>query len=430
MKEREGTMSGLSRREFLRLLSAAGAVGFAGGTSAAPGSGKAHVVVIGGGFGGATAAKYLRLMDPAVQVTLIEPNRTYFTCPGSNDVIASIHPMRAIERDYRTLANRYGVNVIHDQVTGIDPDRREISTAGGGKLVYDRLIVSPGISFQWDAIEGYDQAASQRMPHAWKAGAQTELLKGQLRAMPDGGLVVIAPPANPFRCPPGPYERASLIAWYLKRHKPRSKIMILDAKTKFSKQGLFMRGWEDLYPGMIEWVSGAEDGKVESVDPSTNEVFTEFGEHKPAVANIIPPQRAGQLALDNGLADDKGWCPVNQKTFESKQVPGVHVIGDACIAGAMPKSGYAANTQAKVCAAAVLDALYDREPGTPSYLNTCYSFVGPHYGISVAAVYEYSEAEGRIVSTSAGVTPMDANRRLEAVFAESWHKNIADDVFG
>jgi sulfide dehydrogenase [flavocytochrome c] flavoprotein subunit len=436
-------MIGYTRRELIKLMGAAGAAGAAGlgvgcagveeEGSAAKTAAKPRVVVIGGGFGGATAAKYVRKMDPNIEVTLVEREGRYATCPFSNTVLAGIHDMDFITHGYAALSERHGVNVVHADATGIDPVGHKVTLEDGSTLDYDRLVVSPGIDFEWGAIEGYDEAASHRMPHAWKAGPQTVALRRQLEAMLDGGVVVIAPPANPFRCPPGPYERASLIAHYLTAQKPRSKILILDAKDKFSKQPLFTQGWEALYPGMIEWRSRANDGRVRAVDPDAMTVMTEFDEVQADVINVIPPQKAGRIAHVAGLVDTSGWCPVDQKTFESTLHEDVHVLGDACIAGKMPKSGYAASSQAKVAAAAVVDYLNGREPGEPSYINTCYSLVGPQYGISVAMVYRLG-SEGSIVGVpgAGGVTPKDADQAthiMEASYAENWYRNMVYDMF-
>jgi sulfide dehydrogenase [flavocytochrome c] flavoprotein subunit len=272
------------------------------------------------------------------------------------------------------------------------------------------------------------------LPHAWNGGPQTVLLHQQLSAMKDGGLVIIAPPANPFRCPPGPYERASMLAHYLKQNKPRSKILILDAKPTFSKQGLFMQGWEKLYPGMIEWVSGTEGGRVIRVDAASKTLHGELDQYRGDVVNFIPPQKAGAIAYRAGLVDDSGWCPVDQRTFESSLLPDIHVIGDASLAGAMPKSGFAANSQGKVCAAAIVSALHNSKMPEPSYVNTCYSLVSPDYGISVAAVYRYAQDKGIYkVDGSGGVSPMDVDaafREKEARYARGWYDSITSDSFG
>lgn len=422
-------MSSINRRNFLKAGAASSLLAASVPHIAHAKKSTPHIVVIGGGFGGATCAKYLSIADPSLKITLIEKNKYYYACPGSNDVIADIQPMDFIKRNYDSLRKKYSVNVIHATVNNIDAEKQTITSTDGQSLSYDRLVVSPGIDFKWGEVEGYDEKASESIPHAWKAGPQTVLLRDQLLAMKDGGTVIIAPPKNPFRCPPGPYERASLIAHYLKQNKPKSKIVILDSKSKFSKQRLFTEGWDALYPGMIEWVSSSNDGKVNAVDVANKVAITEFAEHKADVLNVIPAQKAGYLAHKAGLTNAKGWCPVDQQTFESTLIPNIHVIGDASIAGKMPKSGYAANTQAKVCAFAVANLVKGQPFETPAFLNTCYSFIGPHYGISVAAVYEYSKEKQKIISTSAGVSPKGHNSALEAVFAENWHKNIAADIF-
>ena len=425
----------MNRRDFVKAAGAATAVSLVGFPYIALGAGK-KVVVVGGGTGGATTAKYIRRLDPSVEVTLIEANPEYYTCYMSNEVLAGDRELNSIKFGYDGLKG-HGVNVVIDTVTGIDPAKNEVQTKGGKTFAYDRCVVSPGISFV-DKIEGYNEAAAEKMPHAWKAGPQTKLLRDQLVAMKDGGTVVICAPPNPFRCPPGPYERASQIAHYMKKSKPKSKVIILDNSSKFSKQGLFIQGWKALYgyetdKAMIEWRPGP-DNAVVSVKPAENAVVTSFGDEiKADVVNVIPPQRAGEVAVQAGLTDDSGWCPVNATTFESTLHKGIHVIGDACIAGAMPKSAYAANSQAKGCAAAVVALLKDGQPGVPSYVNTCYSIVGTDWGISVAAVYKLGE-DGKIVSVkdSGGVTAMDASAEThlrEVAYAHSWYTNITKDIF-
>ncbi|MBR9970299.1 NAD(P)/FAD-dependent oxidoreductase [Magnetospirillum sulfuroxidans] len=421
-------MTNISRRTFNGLLGAAGALTLAGGLSAC--SSGPRVVVVGGGFGGATAAKYLKRYDPTLDVTLIEAAPTHFTCPFSNTVVVGMNDMSYIERKFDKLTSMYGVKVFTDTVIAIDPATKVVKTAGGKTFEYDRLIVSPGIDFKWNAIEGYDAAAAEIMPHAWKAGPQTMLLKKQLEAMPNGGLVVIAPPGNPFRCPPGPYERASLIASYLKRNKPKSKLLILDAKDAFAKDKLFKEGWEKMYDDIIEWVPAAKNGKVSKVNAKDGTVETDFEKFKPAVANIIPPQSAGQIAISAGLADKSGFCPVDPNTFESTLAKNVHVIGDAAIAGDMPKSGYSASSQAKVCAAAIIALLKGEKPLPLSAINTCYSLVAPDYGISVAAVFQVKDGKIASVPGSGGVSPLGANyqfRKKEADFAAGWYQSICQD---
>lgn len=428
-------MSKITRRTFTRLSAAAGiattvgALGFPLIAKAA----KGRVVVIGGGFGGATCAKYLRRANSELDVTLIEKDTQFVTCPFSNTVLGGLRDIDSITHGYAALRNRHGVNVVHDMAIKIDPAARQVSLKSGTTMAYDKLVVSPGIDFKWGALEGYDKAASKVVPHAWKAGPQTLLLRKQLEAMPDGGVVLIVPPANPFRCPPGPYERASMIAHYLKTNKPKSKIIILDAKEKFSKQALFMGGWDELYGEMIEWRAASAGGAVSRVDSKAMTVETEFGDEKGDVINVIPPQSAGRIAIDAGLANDKGWCPVDPQTFESTMQQHIHVIGDACMAGKMPKSGYAANSQAKVCAAAVAAMLKGEQPGGVSFINTCYSLVAPDYGISVAAVYRLTDKGIVGVQGAGGVSPAsapDSFRQNEAKYAVGWHDSITSDMFG
>ncbi|MCW9057555.1 MAG: NAD(P)/FAD-dependent oxidoreductase [Gammaproteobacteria bacterium] len=430
-------MSNIKRRDFLKLTCAAAAIGAVGFPGFAIGGAGKKVVIVGGGIGGATAAKYIRMADSSIEVTLIEAGRDYHTCFMSNEVLHGRRAMESIRFGYEGLA-AHGVNVVHDWVTGIDAKSRKVITAGGKNFAFDRCIVSPGIDFKWETIAGYNADVAETIPHAWKAGPQTALLRKQLESMRDGGTVVIAPPPNPFRCPPGPYERVSLIADYLKNHKPKSKIIVLDPKDKFSKFGLFTAAWKKYYGygtdnSMIDWISGPQGGKVESVDAATRTAQATVESFKADVLNIIPAQKAGKIAFDAGLVDESGWCPVDHQTFESKQLPNVHVIGDASIASPMPKSGYAANSQAKVCAAAVVALLNEREAPQPSYVNTCYSIVAPGDGISVAMVYKYAEGGIQKVDGSGGLTAADSSmetRAREEAYAHSWFNNITYDVFG
>ena len=315
---------------------------------------------------------------------------------------------------------------------GVDAGAKQL-VLGVGTLDYDRLILAPGIDLRFDVLPGYTEAAAERMPHAWKAGPQTTLLRDQLRAMPDGGTVVMSIPANPYRCPPGPYERASLIAWYLKTQKPRSKLLVLDAKDVFSKQKLFQQAWAALYPGILQWVSQSDGGTVTGVDAGAMTIKTDFASHKADVANIIPPQRAGAIAVAAGVADRTGWCPVDPVSFESKLVPGIHVIGDAAIMGAMPKSAFAANAQAKVCAEAVTALLAGRAPAEPRLINTCYSLVAPDYGISVAGVYRPANGVLADIEGAGGTSALDAGAEVrvqEASYADAWFRTITGAVFG
>jgi len=416
-----------SRRRFLK---AAGAAVLLPMPAIAQGNGP-KVVVVGGGFAGASAAKALKKANPAITVTLVEVDPTFTACPFSNGVIAGLRGLRAQQFNYEKIADA-GVSLAFQPATGIDTEKRSVALGNGATLAYDRLVMAPGIDIRWDGLPGYIERAADIMPHAWKAGEQTLLLRGQLEAMEDGGTVIISAPANPFRCPPGPYERASLIAYYLKTKKPKSKLIILDAKDAFSKQRLFQNAWKELYPN-LEWVSLSQGGKVNSVEVAEKTLVTDFGRHKGDVVNVIPPQKAGAIAQTAGVADRSGWCPVDPVTFESKLVPNIHVLGDAAIMGAMPKSAFSANAQAKVCAAAVATLLAGGKPTEPRLINTCYSLVAPDYGITVAGVYKPANGVLADIEGAGGVSPIDApreTRALEAQFAEGWFKTITGEVFG
>lgn len=413
----------LSRRSFLGL---AGAFCLPACTALPFSQKKPKIIVIGGGYGGATCAKYLKLSDPSLDVTLIEKKSRYLSCPGSNQVIAGWHELPWLARSYSGLDK--SIRLIHAKVVQINAAQRSIQLEDGTTLNYDRLVVSVGIDLNFDAIPGYDHQASRTVPHAWKAGRQTLMLKNQLRAMKDGGSVIITVPENPYRCPPGPYERASLIASYLKAHKPKSKILILDAKSKFSKQALFMEGWARLCPGMIEWIALTQEGAIEKINAQKRTVNTEFSEYQADVLNVIPPQKAGRIAQNSGLTDSSGWCPIAPNSFASTLQKDIYVIGDACIASPMPKSAFSANNQAKVCAKAIVDELKGQPIGSPFLINHCYSFLSEDYAISITGVYEYSKQQ--LIATASGETPMDANRKQEADFARSWLANITADSFG
>jgi len=391
----------------------------------------ARVAVIGGGFGGATCARALKRIDPKLDVTLIEPNRTFIACPFSNEVIAGLRDLAAQQFGYDKIAGE-GVRIAAQMATKIDPSARTVTFADGASLGYDRLVLSPGIDLRFDALPGYDEAASAKMPHAWKAGEQTTLLRSQLEAMDDGGVVALAVPANPSRCPPAPYERASLIAHYLTTKKPRSKVLILDAKDGFPQQRLFERAWQELYPGMIERISLSQGGRVTAVDPATNTLVTDFGDHAAQVANVIPPQKAGRIADLAGATDNTGWCPIDPVTFASKLVPDIHVIGDACLGGGIPKSAAAANAQGKACAAAIANLISGKPPETPRLTGVCYNIVAPGYAFSLAGFYTpkdsiFAEVEG------GGTSPVDAPRELrarETEDARQWFTTITADSFG
>jgi sulfide dehydrogenase [flavocytochrome c] flavoprotein subunit len=390
-----------------------------------------RIVVIGGGFAGATAARFLKRADPRLTVTLVEPNPVFAACPFSNEVIAGLRAMRAQLFGYDRVATA-GVVVLHQAATAVDGQTRTVTLGGGAKLAYDRLVLAPGSDLRFDALPGYDEAAAERMPHAWKAGDQTLLLWRQLEAMEDGGTVVMALPALPYRCPPASYERASLIAYYLKTRKPRSKLVVLDAKDTFSMQRLFENAWRELYPN-LEWVPVSAGGNPTGVDAAAMTVSSDFDTYKAAVANIIPPQKAGRIAELAGAADRTGWCPVDPVTFESRLLPGIHVLGDAAIAGAVPKSAFAANASAKICAAAVAKLVSGQAPAAPKFVNTCYSLVAPDYGISVAGVYQPVNGQWLEVEGAGGISPVDAPRAFrsqEAKFANGWFNTITAEIFG
>lgn len=391
-----------------------------------------HIVVVGGGFAGASCARALRQANEALRVTLVEPDTSFIACPFSNAVIAGLRDLEAQQFGYAAMA-RAGVELAPRRAVAVDPQARRITLDDGATLDFTRLVLAPGIDLRFDALPGYTEAAAELMPHAWKAGTQTTLFRRQLEAMEDGGVVVISAPANPFRCPPGPYERASLIAHYLKTHKPRSKILLLDAKDAFSKQRLFEAAWQELYPGMIEWVSLSFGGRVTELDPATKTLVTEFGSHQADVANVIPPQRAGAIAALAGVADQTGWCPIDPVSFESTLQPGIHIIGDAAIAGAMPKSAFAANNQAKACAAVIAQLVRGETPRPQKLVNTCYSLVGPDYGISIAGIYQASDGVLAEIKGAGGASPQEAPasfREAEARYAESWFRTITGSVFG
>jgi sulfide dehydrogenase [flavocytochrome c] flavoprotein chain len=423
-----GTRARLTRRGFCGVATvAAASLALPALAQSSP-----RVVVVGGGFAGASCARALRQLDPKLQVTLIEPNRSFTACPLSNEVIAGLRGIEAQQFGYDKVAAS-GITVIAQAATKVDAGARTVSLADGTSLGYERLVLAPGIDLRFDALPGYDETASAKMPHAWKAGEQTVLLRKQLEAMEDGGLVVIAPPAGPQRCPPAPYERASLIAYYLKTQKPRSKLIILDAKDTFSQQRLFQNAWKELYPGLVEWVSLSQGGNLASVDPSTNTLITDFDEHTAQVANVIPPQKAGRIAALAGAADRSGWCPIDPVTFESKLVPNVHVIGDACLGGALPKSAFSASTQAKACAGVVASLIAGNAPPASKLIGACYSLAAPDYGFSIVGVYVPKNDVLVDVEGAGGTSPIEAPREFrarEAVLAQAWFDSVTDEIFG
>ena len=422
----------LDRRSFLKLVGAgAGAAGLPmiGRAAELMPKGAKRVVVVGGGYGGTIAAKYIRMMDKSIEVVMIERNDHFVSCPFSNLYIGGIlKDLNPLTIKYDKLAANHGVKVVQAEVTAIDPAAKVVTTSKG-TVSYDRLVLSPGVDFRLEEMKGYDAAAMEKMPHAWKAGPQTVLLRKQLEAMKDGGTMVMTIPLSPYRCPPGPYERASMVAHYLKANKPKSKIVVLDANPDItSKGGLFKKGWKDNYEGIIDYRPAK---KVTEVEPGKMTVLIEGLEDvKGDVVNVIPPQRAGQIAVAAGLVgDDKNWCTVNPTTFESTKQAGIHVIGDASNAGAMPKSGYSANSEAKVCAMNIVALMNGKELTEMSGINTCYSYITDKEAVSVAAVYKVADGKIIAVPNSGGVSPADFSAaKIEAVYAESWLRNILTDM--
>lgn len=447
-------MNTFDRRSFIKGLSAAAGASILTIPFARAAGPKARVVVIGGGFGGATVAKYLRQLDPGVQVTLIERETRYTSCPLSNEVLSGSRDIRSLQTGYDKLGKR-GIAIVHGEATAIDAPGKKVTLADGQVIGYDFLVVAPGIDFKYSAIAGYSQEIADRhVPHAWKAGAQTLLLKKQLAAMPDNGKFIIAVPKGPLRCPPGPYERAAQAAMYFKHHgKTKAKILILDANDTFSKRGLFEQAWKALYGygpgGMIEWVPGASDGIVEAIDPDAMTCKTAFDEHKADVINCIPPHIAGKIARDAGLANvNNVWCGVKPMSMESTAHKDVYVIGDACIGGELssgngfPKSAHMANSQAKVVAAALVAQINGLPLPNPTYTNTCYSVVDHDWGFSVVHLFRVENNQWVYVREGSGVSPVtlgsgkDAkpvpriHRKIEAQYAAGWLNNLMADSFG
>ncbi|MBK7899038.1 MAG: FAD-dependent oxidoreductase [Betaproteobacteria bacterium] len=422
----------MQRREFLKAGAAASALaalyGCAGGTRAG-----GHVVVVGGGYGGATAAKYLRLWSGgAVQVTLVERNTDFVSCPMSNLVIGGLKTLADITHSYDTLRSKWGVRVLRDEAAAIDATKRTLRLNSGSELSYDRLVLSPGIDFLWDQIPGLNKPDAQgKILHAWKAGPQTVALRKQLEAMPDGGVYALAIPKAPYRCPPGPYERASLVADYFKQHKPRSKVIILDANEEIvSKKGLFSKAWGDLYKGIVEYRPNSE---VKDVDVANATAILDFDKLRADVLNIVPPHRAGDIAARSGLKlVNQRWVEIDWLSMESLGTPGIHVLGDAIfLAPGMPKSGHMANQQAKLAVAAILNLLAGEAPNpAPVVMNTCYSFVDAKNAIHVASVHQY-DAATRLVQPVKGAGGVSAARNeIEAKVALGWAQNIWADMLG
>jgi sulfide dehydrogenase [flavocytochrome c] flavoprotein subunit len=401
------------------------------GRGAVCAQGKAKVVIIGGGAGGATVAHYVRKNAPALEVTLIEPLSRYRSCFFSNLYIGGFRSFESLEHNYDGL-EKLGVRLIHSTATDVDGLKRTVRLQGGDSIAYDKLVLSPGIALKYEAIEGYSPEAAETMPHAWLgAGAQTRTLVNQLDAMDDGGLVVLAAPPDPYRCPPGPYERVSMIAHYLTTHKPKSKIVVLDPKSKFSKQSLFQDAWLRLYPGMVEWLPGEiSEGGAKRVDVGAMQVVSGAGEvYKAAVACIIPAQKAGDIAVRAGCADGD-WCPVDFESFASSKMPDVYVLGDAAIAAPMPKSAFSANNQAKVVANSVLAALGVQDKFPARFRNTCWSMLGPDNSVKIGA--NYLPAAGELKAADSFISaPGEPPEQRAQTFAEAvaWYDSITADIF-
>lgn len=425
----------VSRR---RALAGAAAIAVAGAPAILRAQATAgRLVIVGGGFGGASAARAARERFPGVAVTLIEPAASFTTCPYGNLLIAGRYgDTSPITFGYDKLIAR-GVAKVTDTAVEIDSAKKTVRTSGGQTIAYDRLIVSPGIDLKWNAIKGYDEAASAAMPHCWKPSLQpVTALTDRLKAMPDGGVFIMSAPPNPFRCPPGPYERASMVAEYFKKAKPKSKILILDSKDGFSKQPLFLAAWKQLYGDMIEWVSSNNEGRVVAVDPASMTVETEFGKkHKGDVINIIPPQQAAKIARDSGLTGSGDWAAIDTRSFESKTARDVFVIGDANAAPPMPKSGFVANNTAMRAVAVAGAQMTGGTPPKALYFNTCYSHVGDNYGISIVGVYRPNADGSKIdeAPNSGGISAREAAadiRAGEATYADGWYRSITDYMFG
>ncbi len=421
----------MRRRDFLRLTAVAGAAATTRAHATVAPRHAARVVIVGGGFAGSSCALALQRLDPRVEVTLIDADHRYVTCPMSNEALVGLRTIASLSVDRAGLA-RAGVRFVRGRVVAVDMEARRVRTAGRAAFAFDRLVVAPGIRFLWGTPEDYDESAAAIMPHAWNAGRQTELLGARLRAMNDGGIVAISVPSGLMRCPPGPYERASLIAGFLKRHKPRSKVLIFDANNHFPRQNVFAAAWKEHYDDIVEWIPVVDGGAVLRVDVARSTLYTSNGPQRVAVANVIPQQAPGELAVSAGLASGHGWCPIDPVTFESRLVSRVHVIGDACIADAMPKSASAACSQALQCAAAIVAALNDRAVPTPTFESVCYSLLAPNDALSIHGRFEVSEREIRAASAVAGAASDSARAHgsNEVARADEWYREIRRTAFG
>ena len=420
----------VSRRALLRLGAAASAAAVYPTPSI--GQNTPRVVVVGGGFAGANCARALKSMNPNYSVTLVVDGETYTAFPLSNAVLAGLRPLTAQQFGYEKIAAA-GVEIAAGRVIGIDPQAKTVRLGDGRSIPYDRLAIAPGIDVKFDAIKGYNEAAAEIMPHAWTNGAQVALLAKQLEAMPEDGVVVISAPVAPLRCPLGPYERASMIAFFLKTRKPNAKLIVLDSKDSFILQKQFEAAWAELYPGLIEWVGLSQGGNLTEVDVASKTLITDFESYKADVANVIPPQRAAQITSTAGVADRTGWCPVDPITFESQLVPNIHVIGDAAIAGAMPKAASAASAEGRICAAAITELLQGKTPQPRELGSSCYSLIAPDFALAIGDKYrptdgQFMEVEGNAASTPADATP--EQHAQEAKSADAWFAATTRETFG
>ncbi|MGD9804763.1 MAG: FCSD flavin-binding domain-containing protein [Hyphomicrobiaceae bacterium] len=422
----------INRRIFVAgAATAAGTFSFS--APAVLGQGKPKVVVIGGGPGGATAAKYIaRDSKGAIDVTLVEPAKQFTTCFHSNLYLGGFKTFDEITHGYDKLASAYGVKLAHQMATAIDREKQQVRLADGSTLAYDRLVLSPGIDLKYDSVPGWGKEDEETMPHAWKAGPQTRLLKAKLDAVPDGGVIVMIAPPNPYRCPPGPYERASMMAHALKKAgKSKSKIVIIDPKKSFSKQGLFQEGWERHYPGMVEWLAPDIHSGLKSVDPKSNTVVTGFETYKNcALVNVIPAQTAGSIALNAGLANETGYCPIKPETMQSAVDSHIYILGDSAIAGDMPKSAFSANSQAKVAALMVRGELTNSKTFPARYTNTCWSLIDTDDTVKVGGRYESGDGKIKAVDTFVSQTGETPDHRKENQTENvGWYSGITTDIF-